>query len=736
MKKLFIALMFPILASAQQKTLSVADAVLKQRSTLAPARINGLSWIPNSHNMVYYAKKDNKDCVVFQDANTLNRDTVLTLETYNALVGKAIGASNTTERIPVERITWLSETSFRLTHKQNIYVIDYKSNSTNVVAYLPEGAEHLELEPSTGKVAFVYQHNVVVVDQASSSKPSNVSADGVIPGAVVSKESYVTTDGKYGLQYGVAVHRNEFGINKGLFWSPKGKRLAYYQMNEAPVTDYGIYELGKTPAGIKNVKYPTAGAASHVVKVFVKDFEKNRTIELQTGVPSEQYLTNVTWHPGEEKIYIAVLNREQNEMKLNEYDAVSGSFIRTIFKENHPKYVEPEHGVIFRKNNPKQFLWFSERDGYKQLYLYHANGRLERQLTTGKFDVTAFLGFSNDGNTAYYMAASEDGLNRYCYGVDLNTGKNKKITMHEGVHYVSLSSDGSYLIDVFSNTTTPRKTILMGTNGDEKALLLSSPNPLTDYARCEMRLGKIKAADGVTDLNYRMFLPNNFSDTAKYPVIVYVYGGPHAQMVTNSWLGGSDMWLYSMAQQGYVVFTLDNRGSAYRGLNFENVTHRKLGVEERADQLKGVEFLKGLKYVDASRLGVFGWSFGGFMSTGLMTKSDVFKVGVAGGPVIDWNLYEIMYTERYMDTPKENPEGYEESNLLNNVKNLKGKLLLIHGTDDDVVLWQHSLQYIKKCVDEGVQLDYFVYPGHLHNVLGKDRVHLMQKITDYFNLHL
>jgi dipeptidyl-peptidase-4 len=327
-------------------------------------------------------------------------------------------------------------------------------------------------------------------------------------------------------------------------------------------------------------------------------------------------------------------------------------------------------------------------------------------------------------------------MDRYCYSVDLATGKNTKLTLASGVHTILLNDAGSLMLDVFSNATTPRNISILGSKGEEKALLLNAINPIADYKKCEMRLFKIKAADGVTDLNCRMFLPANFDESKKYPTLVYLYGGPHAQMITNSWLGGADMWLYYMAQQGYVVFTIDNRGSANRGLNFENVTHRKLGVEERADQLKGIDYLKSQKFIDASRIGIYGWSFGGFMTTTMMSKTKEFKVGVAGGPVIDWSLYEIMYTERYMDTPKENPDGYAENNLLNHVKNLNGKLMLIHGTDDDVVLWQHSLKYIKKCVDEGVQLDYFVYPGHLHNVLGKDRVHLMQKITDYFKQNL
>ena len=730
MRKLLLVLLIPMMATAQQKMLTVEDAVMKQRSTLGPARLMGLAWVPQSSRFTYIAKKDGKDCVVMQDAATLKRDTVLTLDQFNDIRGKAEVKLKPVERLPM--LSWINETSFRFNIKQNLFVADIKTGKVDVFCYLPEGAENTDIETNTGKVAYVNNHNLWVSSKASVLQGGSSTADS----GDDTKGDMLTKDGAYGLAYGTSVHRNEFGIDKGTFWSPKGNKIAYYQMNESIVTDYPIYNLNNKPASTKNMKYPMAGDASHVVSVYVHDFAKKRTVKLVTGTPLEQYLTNVAWHPGEEKIYIAVVNREQNEMKLNEYDAVSGVFTKTLFTETHPKYVEPEHPVIFCKNNPKQFIWMSERDGFNHMYLYNSNGRLERQLTKGKFDVTQFVGFNNKGDEAFYVAASEDGMNRYLYRVNLATGKSTKLTLADGTHNIMMNDNGEWFLDQYTSTTVPRNTVLLNASGQEKAVLLNAINPIAEYKKCEMQVFKIKAADGTTDLNCRMFLPAGFDANKKYPTLVYLYGGPHAQMITNSWLGGADMWLYYMAQQGYVVFTLDNRGSANRGLDFENVTHRKLGVEEKADQLKGIEYLKGLKYVDASRLGIYGWSFGGFMTTTMMSKTDLFKAGVAGGPVIDWGMYEIMYTERYMDTPKENPEGYAENNLLNHVKGLKGKLMLIHGTDDNVVLWQHSLAYIKKCVDEGVQLDYFVYPGHLHNVMGKDRVHLMQKITDYFKQNL
>jgi dipeptidyl-peptidase-4 len=387
-------------------------------------------------------------------------------------------------------------------------------------------------------------------------------------------------------------------------------------------------------------------------------------------------------------------------------------------------------------NNPGQFVWVSERTGYDHLYLYDTKGKLIRPLTKGDWMVTDILGFSKDGKQLFYSSTAESPLERHSYSVNLKNAKTTRLTQDKGMHSASLSPDGKYILDNYSNQATPRKIQVLGTDGKLKQTLLTAKNPLTDYALGETTITILKAEDG-TGLYTRMITPPNFDKNKKYPVVVYVYGGPHLQLITNNWLGGANLWMHLMAQKGYIVYTMDSRGSSARGLAFEQAPFRQMGTVEMADQLRGVEYLKSLPYVDANRMGMHGWSYGGFMTTTLMLRSpDTFKVGVAGGPVIDWKFYEIMYTERYMDSPEQNKEGYEQANLLNHVKNLKGKLLMIHGTADDVVVWQHSLSFLKKAVDEGILLDYFVYPGHPHNVRGKDRVHLMRKITQYLDDNL
>ena len=730
---LLLAITSATIVQSQDKLFTIDEVVMKQRTSLAPERLAQLMWLPKGGKFSYVGKRNEKDVLIIRTMPELKSDTVLTAEElYNSLYSNNPNEKKF-EKFPA--ISWLTNSSLKYFYGQSFYLYDFETKRTKLLVKLPKNAENIDYESNTNRVAYTIENNIYASDIASADYIDNLpSASGDM---ALNKSDMISIDGSYGIVYGQAVHRNEFGINKGTFWSPNGNRLAYYRMQENLVTDYPVMDLSTVPAKNKNIKYPMAGAASHTIKVFIKDFKRNRNIEVQTAEPAEQYLTNIAWSPDEEFLYIAVVNREQNEMKLNLYDGNTGTFIKTLFTEKNEKYVEPEKSVVFVKGDKRKFIWMSERDGFNQLYLYSVSGELIKQLSSAKQHISDLLGFDEKGNAAFYSAYSEDGMNKYTYSLDLKTGKTTKLTSIDGIHNSMLSPDGNYIIDQFSNINSPRRVVIIDNKAREYGSVLNALNPIYDYQKTEIKLGKLIASDKKTELNYRMILPSNFDATKKYPVLVYVYGGPHAQMITNSWLAASDMWFLYMAQQGYVVFTLDNRGSVNRGFDFESATFRHFGNVEMEDQLLGVDFLKQQKFVDEKRLGVYGWSFGGFMSTSFMTrKPDVFKVGVAGGPVIDWRLYEIMYTERYMDTPKENPEGYKESDLHNYVKNLKGKLLLIHGTNDETVVWQHSLSYIKKCVDEGVLVDYFVYPGHAHNVLGPNRVHLMKKITQYFKENL
>jgi dipeptidyl-peptidase-4 len=505
------------------------------------------------------------------------------------------------------------------------------------------------------------------------------------------------------------------------------------------VSDYPLVDIAPKPAALNSIKYPMSGDKSHQVQIGVYDTRNSSILYLKIKGPKDQYLTNITWSPDEAHIYVAILNREQNHMRLNKYDVNTGELEFTLFEERNEKYVEPEHGPYFLNDNSKQFVWFSERSGYQHLYLYSSTGKLISTLTEGEWDVSRIIG-NNWTDILLVEGSGMDGRSKSLYSVSLPSaeanvisGANVKlISSDKGYNYGLACKSGDFILKTHMSTKNPREISLIDINGKEYSTLLKADNPLEDYDIGSIEMLELKADDG-TDLYARMIKPSHFDPSKKYPVLVYVYGGPHIQMVKDTWSGGAALWMYYMAEKGYLVFTLDNRGSANRGLAFEQIIHRQLGKVEMRDQLKGVEYLKSLNYVDEERLGVHGWSYGGYMTTSLMLHyPDVFKVGVAGGPVIDWKYYEVMYTERYMDTPKQNPEGYKETSLLNHVDSLDGDLMLIHGTSDDVVVWQHSLDFVKQCISEGKQIDYFVYPGHKHNVHGKDRVHLIEKILNYF----
>lgn len=735
MKKILLFLSFISVGfvNAQNQTLSIDDAILKGRTTLAPERLSQLMWKPDNKTMSYVGKLNGKEVLIYLNTPSLRRDTILKVEDLYASFYGILPEEPKFERFPF--FTWNDNASIIYNYNNGVFLYNFETKKTTIKAKASGSAENLDFEKTTNKIAYTVGNQLYVSDATSIDALTEMAKRGKKEGTLQS--DLISEIGNEYLVNGKAVHRNEFGITKGTFWSPKGNKLAYYRMNETMVTDYSLMKFDTKPSGTETIKYPMAGAKSHEVKVVIYNFSKKRNIEVETGEPAEQYLTNVSWSPNEEYLYIAVVNRAQNEMKLNLYDGITGKFIKTLFTETHPKYVEPEKPVLFVKNNEKQFLWLSERNGFNNFYLYERGGKLLKQLTNFKQHISEVVGFDASGLKLFFNAYSADGMNKYLYSVEIKSGKIFQHTKQEGIHNAIVSEDGFFIADNFSNLNTPRQILLNDSKGVLYGSILNAANPITSYKLTEINLGKLNSTDGTTSLNYRIIKPANFDATKKYPTIVYLYGGPHAQMVTNNWLGQAELWMLAFAQQGYIIFTIDNRGSLNRGLNFENITHRQLGKIEMEDQLAGINYLKQQTFVDSTKIGVYGWSFGGFMATSLMTRTPgVFKVGVAGGPVIDWSMYEVMYTERYMDTPQENPEGYKENNLLNYTQNLKGKLLLIHGTNDNTVLWNHTLNYAKKCVDDSILIDYAVYPTHEHNVMGKDRVHLFKKINQYFNDYL
>ena len=583
----------------------------------------------------------------------------------------------------------------------------------------------LEFCKASGAVAFSKDDNLWVA-----------AADGT--------EHQLSSDGSREIVYGKSVHRDEFGIYKGTFWSPDGQQLAFYRMDQSMVADYPQVNTFEREATLAPDKYPMAGMTSHKVTVGIFSLPEARSkgqgagcIYLDLGDPTDRYFTNIAWAPDGKTLYLYELNRDQNHTTLDAYDTTTGRKIKTLREESSDKYVEPLHPITFLPWDDTKFIYWSWKDGYKHLYLMDINGKELGQLTSGKWVVKELVGFCSATKSAIIITKEAGDLGRNIYRLDLKTKKRTLLDNGRGCHSAQLSADGRYLIDTWQEPTVPRACAVTDTKTGKQSLLRTAKDPWDGWYQPIFEQGTILAADGQTTLYWRMVKPMDFDASKKYPTVVYVYGGPHAHNVEASWHWGSRSWETYMAQKGYILFILDNRGSEDRGRDFEQVTFRHLGQEEMKDQMQGVAYLKSLPYVDADRLGVHGWSFGGFMTTSLMTTyPDAFKVGVAGGPVIDWKWYEVMYGERYMDTPEQNPEGYEQTSCINKAKNLKGKLQIIIGMNDPTCVPQHSLQFLNACAEAGTQPDFFVYPGEGHNMAGHKSVHLHERITQYFEDYL
>lgn len=687
---------------AQKKNVTMEDAVLGLSTNLRIENLNQVQWIPNQNAYTQNVKTSYGEALIKKEVPSLKTDTIFRSSQFE------------NKRIP--SLNWINDKQAYFSTKTGYKTIT-TAGQQNDWLKLPENAENIEFDATNNQVGYVIDNNLFFVDKSG-------------------KTHQITKDGKYEIVNGKSVHQNEFGIHKGIFISPKGNLVAFYRMDQTAVTDYPIIDWSVQPAVNKNIKYPFAGTKNHTVTLGVYNPTSQKTTFLETHPEVDHYLTSVTWSPDEKYIYIALLSRNQKHMELNQYDAVSGKLIKTLFKEDDVKYVEPQNELHFIPGKNNEFVWWSQRDGFMHLYRFNTEGKLLNQITKGDWIVTDLVGENAKKKEFLIMTTKDSPKDRHLYAVNWENGKLRKITTDAGTHNVSVSTNGEYAIDNWSNDNTPRKIDVLDANGKFKQNILTAQNPLANYNTAKVENVTLKADDG-TDLYGKLIYPTNFDSSKKYPVIVYLYNGPHAQLITNRFPATGNLWYDHLAEKGYVVFTMDGRGSANRGLKFEQAIHGNVATTEMNDQMKGVDFLKTLPFVDAERMGIHGWSYGGFMTTSFMLrKPDVFKVGVAGGPVLDWTQYEIMYTERYMESPQDNPEGFKNTNLINRVKDLKGKLLMIHGAQDNVVVWQHSIDFIREAVKNGVQMDYFVYPGHEHNVRGKDRVHLMQKITDYFDLYL
>lgn len=711
---LLLCLALSFVTHAQQ-ALTLRDAVLKAGTDYAPERVRGLQWIEGT-TAYSYVKGDQ---LMRGTAGKSMDLPIIDLGTLNAALDDTVKLKG----IPF--VTWLGPDRFRFFHNGCFHVHVIGTKGTAATA-LPAEASNEDIHPKTGAIAFTVGNDLYV------RKPGDT------------EDIRITSDGTDGIVNGQSVHRQEYGITNGTFWSPDGNMLAFYRMDERMVSPYYLENIGTKPSTFEKIRYPMAGDTSHHVTVGVHDLRTGRTVFLRTGEPADQYLTNISWSADEKHVHVAHLDRPTENMKLVRYDAIAGTPEATLLEEHDKVYLEPQHPAQFLKTRRGQYIWQSQRDGWNHLYLHDASKRTVKQLTKGNWLVKDVLGmdaketFLIVEGTAAIATSDPSGANEtHLYRVEVPSGKTTRLTREPGTHHGRLSSDGSTLIDSWSSTSVAGKVVLRNSRtGEVLKELLTSKDPLAGVTVGTIELLTIPGANG-DRLNARLIKPSHFDPARKYPVLIYVYNGPHMQLITNSFLGGASLWMLEAAERGYLVWTVDGHGSANRGKAFEQAVHRHLGELEVKDQMHGVDFLKSLPYVDAGRIGVHGWSFGGHMTTAMLTRHPgVFKAGVAGGPVMDWSMYEVMYTERYMDTPQENPEGYASTNLALLADKLQDPLLIITGGKDDTVLPQHAYTFLKACVDKGIPVDFFDYPGHGHNVRGRDRVHLMDKVLEYMDRYL
>ncbi|TKG95937.1 S9 family peptidase [Puteibacter caeruleilacunae] len=695
---------------AQSHVMTLEDALINRYYHLSPDDIWQLQWRKGSNEQYTYAVKD---YIIQKTAGKKDSTALVCLkDVNNALQTNKLNTLSTWRRYH-----WEDNNTLSFNVNNSIVLYNVSTKTIDQVISMPAESNNTDFSYVGKMAAYTIDNNLYVAN-------------------AVDKKIKIAADENQYIVYGQSVHRNEFGIMKGTYWSPKGNFLAFYRKDETMVHSYPLVDYMTREAEPAPIKYPMAGLTSHQVTIGIYDVDSKKTIFLNTGNPDDHYLTNIAWGPQEKYLYIQELNREQNHMKLNKYDAHSGEFVATLFEETRDTYVEPQHPIKFSKVNPEEFYYWSRKNDYYHIYKFNTSGKLVKQLTDGKWEVTSMLGFDAKERNLFVTTTKDSPLERQLYKVDTRTGKMAKLTSGEGIHNSMLSPQAGYILDKFQGSNIPRIIDLIKVKNLTRENLLTAKNPLANYTIGENKLVTLKSDDG-QDLYGRLILPTNFDASKKYPVIVYVYGGPHSQLVNKGWLNQARWWQYFMAEKGYIAFTLDNRGTNNRGQKFEDAIHRNLGIAETSDQMKGVEYLKSLPYVDQDRIGVHGWSYGGFMTLNLVLRHpEVFKVGVAGGPVVDWSMYEVMYGERYMDMPKENNDGYNLTNMAKLTNKLDSKLMLIHGVQDPTVVMQHSFKFIRSCIENGKQVDFFPYPTHEHNVRGTDRLHLMQKVSDYFDANL
>ncbi|MBM4063358.1 MAG: hypothetical protein FJ265_20005, partial [Planctomycetes bacterium] len=630
---------------------------------------------------------------------------------------RALGA---TAAAPAQfpELCWHDATTLRIRLATSVHLWQPGQERATAVLVWPEPDARERpcafVAPGDGHVAYVKDHQLWLADRAG-------------------RRRQLTFDGSPDLVYGSAAHRAEFGIERGLFWSPDGRFLAFSREDLRRVAPCAYQDLGTVPPSPVAGRYPMAGQPHAAVRIGVVDTTNASLCWLAADPGEDVYWTNVTFGP-EATVCVARVDRGQTSLELVRFDAITGERRATLLGEQDPEWVEPVHGPTFLPDG--RFLWWSPREGHRHLWLYAPDGKLLQQVTKGAFDVQRLCALGADGKTVWYEASGEDPRQLHLFAVDLDGSELRQVTRERGTHRTELSPDGAMAAVVWSNLETRPSVRLLDLATGTAVALPQPPDPLAAFALPQQRLFQVVAENDAV-LYGHVALPPNLGEGQKCPVLLYVYGGPQQQLVTDQWFGGARLWLQAFAAEGYVVCRLDNRGTPNRGIEFEQVVHRRLGTIDVQDQLRAVEWLQQQPFVDPARIAVHGWSYGGYLTLRLLLLAPTtFACGVSGAPVTDWAMYETGWGERYMDMPQENPEGYAAASCLPLAGKLQRPLLLVHGTDDRTVVWAHSLRFVDRCVEAGVRIDYMPYPMQKHGLVGKSEAHFLRLMHDWLGKQL
>ena len=705
-----------------RKTLTV-ERIYSQPS-LSGRLTRGLAWTPDGKGLSYFetkgSGKDAKAELWLMDATSGERRLLVAADKLESILPadtlRPTQATGLGRRAP-SQYQWAPDDAGILFQGPTALAwLDLKTQTGRTLVSGKATLADPKISPDGRSLSFVRDHNVWLVNLA----------DG--------KERAVTLGGTEEIRKGELdwVYPEELDIKTAYWWAPDSSAIAYLEMDERKVSQYPLVDFSSPSGEAEMERYPTAGGANPIVRVFVASLNGGEPRAIDIGAETDIYVPRVNWLTDSKHLAIQRLNRPQTILDLLIADAGTGK-TRTVLTESDPNWINVSDDLYFLKDG-KRFLWSSERSGYRHLYLFDLERKQLTQLTKGEWEVTSLDGVDEAKGLVYFTATEKSLLERHLYRVALDGTAFTSITKEAGTHAAIFSPNASAFYDTYSNTAAPQRQDLYRADGSRIAAINENRvAELADYHFSPMEFLTVQSHDGVA-LNASIIKPRDFSPQKKYPVLVYTYGGPHAQVVRNGWGGANFLWHQLMAQKGYIIFSLDNRGSAGRGHAFETSLHFRMGAQELSDQRDGVRYLKSLPYVDANRIGIWGWSYGGHMTLHAMFEAgDDFKAGFAGGPVTDWRYYDSIYTERYLGLPQKNGKGYQDSSPVKYAAQLKGKLLIAHGTGDDNVHFANTLAVINDLIEAGKYVEILPFPGRGHGVSDPPaRRVLMQRVTQFF----